>query len=51
MRIEVPGEEEPRADLDETPPLMGSWPKLYALVVGSQAVLVLVFYLLTRLYS
>lgn len=41
----------PRADLDETPPLLGSWRNLYLLVLGSQGVVVLVFYLVTRLYA
>ena len=40
----------PRAELDETPPLLGSWQRIYVLVVGSQAVVVALFYLVTRLY-
>ena len=41
----------PRADLDATPPLLGSWRNLYLLVVGSQAVVALLFYLVTRVYE
>ncbi|MCB9729567.1 MAG: hypothetical protein H6744_08365 [Deltaproteobacteria bacterium] len=41
----------PRADLDEAPPLLGTWPRVYALVLVSQALLVVVFYAVTRWYA
>ncbi len=40
-----------RSDLDETPPLLGSWRNIYVLVAVSQATLVALFYLVTRIYS
>lgn len=40
-----------RTDLDETPPLLGSWRNIYVLVVASQVVLVALFYLVTRIYA
>ena len=36
---------------DERPPILGSWGRLYAAVLGWLAVLVLLFYLLTAAYS
>ena len=36
---------------EEPPPLLGSWRNLYAAVVGNLALLVLLFWLLTRAYS
>ncbi|MEZ4269480.1 MAG: hypothetical protein R3F39_24225 [Myxococcota bacterium] len=41
----------PRADLNEPPPLLGTWPRVYAMVLLSQAALVAVFYALTRYYA
>ena len=35
-------------DAEAPPPLLGSWRKLYLLVLGELAVLVLLFYALTR---
>ena len=35
---------------DEPPPLLGSWPRLYALVLGNLAVLVAVFWYITWSY-
>ena len=36
--------------LDETPPLLGSWRNIYAVVLGTLAVLVIIFWLVTRAY-
>ena len=36
---------------EEPPPLLGSWRNLYLLVLGNFALLVLLFWLLTRTYS
>lgn len=41
----------PRPELDDTPPLLGSWRNIYAVVLGNLAVLVLLFWLITRVYS
>jgi hypothetical protein len=41
-----PGDEG-RADLEDAPPLLGSWRNIYLVVLGSQALLILAFYLLT----
>jgi len=38
-------------DQDRLPPILGSWKKLYLLVIGNLFVLILLFYLLTRNYS
>jgi hypothetical protein len=37
--------------IEEPPPLLGSWRNLYALVLGNLVFLVLVFWLLTRMYG
>ena len=42
--------EELRADLDETPPLLGRWRNIYLLVLGSQVVVALVFWLIGAAY-
>lgn len=43
--------DDPRRDaLDETPPLLGSWRNIYAVVIGTLVVLVTVFWLITRAY-
>ena len=36
---------------EHTPPILGSWKKLYLLVLGNLAFLVLVFYFLTKYYQ
>ena len=36
---------------DERPPILGSWGRLYAAVLGWLAVLIALFYLLTAAYS
>lgn len=43
--------DEPQADLETPPPVMGTWPRLYALVVGNLALLVAVFWWITRSYA
>lgn len=40
----------PRPEMDATPPLLGSWRNIYLVVLGNLAVLVLLFWLLTRAY-
>jgi hypothetical protein len=35
---------------DEPPPVVGSWPRAYAFVLGYLAVLILVFWLFTQHY-
>lgn len=41
----------PPSQLDETPPLLGSWRNIYALVLGSQALVAILFYLITRMFE
>lgn len=48
---EPPPPAPPRSDLDETPPLLGSWRNLYLLVVGTLGVLVVLFWALTEAYT
>jgi hypothetical protein len=36
---------------DDRPPIMGSWPRLYAFVLILHAVLIGVYYAISRLYS
>lgn len=38
-------------DLETPPPVMGTWPRLYALVIGNLALLVAVFWWITRSYA
>lgn len=40
-----------RPDLDDTPPILGSWRTIYVVVVANLAVLILVFWALSELYS
>lgn len=41
---------EPHTPEEEPPPLLGSWPRLYALVIGWLAVTIALLLLLTRSY-
>ncbi|MCB0704105.1 MAG: hypothetical protein KDC34_02305 [Saprospiraceae bacterium] len=36
---------------DDPPPIMGTWPRLYALVLFCHAIIIALFYLLTKMYS
>jgi len=36
---------------DEPPPILGSWPRVYSVVLGTLFGLVTVFYALTRVYG
>ena len=40
-----------RPELDETPPLLGSWRNIYLFVLGNLALLVALFWALTRAYA
>ena len=42
---------EPPPPIDEPPPLLGSWRRLYVLVLGELMLLVLLFHALTRCSS
>ncbi|MFT2010181.1 hypothetical protein ACMA1I_16015 [Pontibacter sp. 13R65] len=35
----------------DRPPILGSWKRIYMLVLGNLAFMILVFYLITRLYA
>jgi hypothetical protein len=41
----------PRPELDDAPPVLGSWRNIYLFVLGTLAVLVLLFWVLTRVYA
>ncbi len=45
------GAPEPRPELDDAPPLLGSWRNIYLLVLGNLALLVALFWALTWAYS
>jgi hypothetical protein len=40
-----------RPELDDAPPLLGSWRNIYLLVLGCLALLVALFWALTRAYA
>lgn len=40
-----------RPELDDAPPLLGSWRNIYLFVLGSLAVFIALFWALTRAYS
>ncbi len=42
---------EPRPELDDVPPLLGSWRNIYLLVLSSLVVFIALFWALTRAYS
>ena len=47
-----PGASPPeRPELDDAPPLLGSWRNIYLLVLGTLALLVALFWALTRAYA
>ncbi len=41
----------PRPEMDDAPPLLGSWRNLYIATIGTLVVLVVVFWVLTEVYS
>ena len=41
----------PRDDLEQGPPLLGTWTRFYAAVLLSQATLIALFYAVTRVFS
>ena len=47
----VSDQSSPHDQLSEPPPLLGSWPRLYGLVIVNLLVLISLFYLLTKVYS
>lgn len=44
-------QETPQRDLESPPPVLGTWPRLYGLVIGNLALLVAVFWWITRSYA
>lgn len=40
-----------RPELDDAPPLLGSWRNIYLFVLGTLGVLIALFWALTRAYS
>lgn len=51
MPAERPQDGKDRRDLDETPPVLGSWRAIYLVVLGNLLALVVLFWALTRVYS
>ena len=45
------GAPESRPELDDAPPLLGSWRNIYLFVLGTLALLVALFWALTRAYA
>ena len=41
----------PRPELDDAPPLLGSWRNIYLVVLGTLAAFIALFWALTRAYS
>lgn len=48
---EPAGAAKPRPELNDAPPLLGSWRNIYLFVLGSLAVFIALFWALTRAYS
>ncbi|HEY0094205.1 MAG TPA: hypothetical protein VGB96_07775 [Archangium sp.] len=48
---ESAGTPKPRPELDDAPPLLGSWRNIYTLVLGTLALLVALFWAITRAYA
>ena len=49
-----PKETQPEAEdapTDESRPPLGSWPRMYALVLGNLVVLIVIFYAFTRAFD
>ena len=46
-----PPDRAPRPELDDVPPVLGSWRNIYLFVLGTLAVLVALFWALTRAYA
>ncbi len=46
-----PEEHTPRVTVDEPPPLLGTWRRVYALVVVYLAFLIVLFYLFARAFN
>ncbi|MCC9167643.1 hypothetical protein [Pontibacter harenae] len=46
MKENIPEKQSP-----EKPPILGSWRNLYLLVLGNLAFLIILFYLITRIYE
>jgi hypothetical protein len=44
-------DESPRQPVDEPPPILGTWPRLYAAIVIYLAVLIVLFFLFTKAFS
>ncbi|HYO65779.1 MAG TPA: hypothetical protein VEU33_06825 [Archangium sp.] len=40
-----------RPELDDAPPLLGSWRNIYLVVLGTLALIIALFWALTRAYS
>ena len=42
---------EPRPEMNDAPPVLGSWRNIYLFVLGTLALLVALFWALTRAYA
>jgi len=45
------GEGPPKSVVDEPPPVLGTWPRVYAFVLADLAAMILLFYLFTRSFA
>ncbi|WP_331102345.1 hypothetical protein [Archangium sp.] len=41
----------PRPELDDAPPVLGSWRNIYLFVLGTLALLIALFWAITRAYA
>ncbi|WP_187270173.1 hypothetical protein [Pontibacter qinzhouensis] len=51
MHTETMTEEEKKQYEADRPPILGSWKRIYALVLGNLVATILIFYLITRFYA
>ncbi len=49
----MPDEQHPpeKHVIDEPPPFLGTWPRVYVIVIGYLTVLIAVFYLFTKAFA
>ena len=46
-----PLSEKPKAVIDEPPPFLGAWPRVYVFVLCWLAVVIVLFYIFTRTFA
>jgi hypothetical protein len=51
LKLTTPNSKPPEVGPDSSPPLLKSWRRLYAVVLGELAVLIILFYLFTKAFE